>query len=408
MNAFLSIRLGFSTAPPRARTLSATNKSPLILLSVVAAALAPIIAPGNVRAGIVYVSNYTSGTIEKFTPDGVGSLFATANGPSGMAFDSAGNLFTSQRNRTIQKLTPAGVGTQFADFFFLSFPTGLAFDGLGNLYAANTGNDSIVKFTPQGVGSYFAYGGLAQPYALAFDRAGNLYVSNDGVYSGGVSGTIVKITPGGIISVFATGLSNPEGLAFDSQGNLYVSENIQNPSHVGLIEKFTPNGDRSAFANLGADTYPIGLAFDSEGLLYTVDTRNSTILRFAPTGVGSVFAHTGSNGAVGIAIQPEAIPEPGALGFGLALLSVGLCSRFRIALRRPPPCDGDSATRREHPGEDDGADYDARAGAGQREDGERFDEQQVRSVDHEGFSSDEKQPLRLPAGGNPLHERHGQ
>ena len=41
-------------------------------------------------------------------------------------------------------------------------------------------NNTIVKFTPDGVGTVFADAGdgLASPVDLAFDTAGNLYVSN--------------------------------------------------------------------------------------------------------------------------------------------------------------------------------------------------------------------------------------
>ena len=40
-------------------------------------------------------------------------------------------------------------------------------------------NGSVLKFTPDGVGSVFADTGLQLAFGLAFDRAGNLYVSNN-------------------------------------------------------------------------------------------------------------------------------------------------------------------------------------------------------------------------------------
>ena len=88
-------------------------------------------------------------------------------------------------------------------------PIGLAFDSAGNLYAANYGANTIEKFTPGGVGSVFANTGLNSPIGLAFDSAGNLYAANYG------ANTIEKFTPGGVGSVFASsGLSNPTFLAF--------------------------------------------------------------------------------------------------------------------------------------------------------------------------------------------------
>ncbi len=48
-------------------------------------------------------------------------------------------------------------------------------------------------------------------------------------------------------STFATGLTNPRGLTFDSSGNLYVAE-IGVPA-PGDILKFTPGGTESTFAS---------------------------------------------------------------------------------------------------------------------------------------------------------------
>lgn len=58
-------------------------------------------------------------TIVKFTTGGVRSTFATAdnglNGPQGLAFDSAGNLYVANSgNGTIEMFTPDGTGSVFA------------------------------------------------------------------------------------------------------------------------------------------------------------------------------------------------------------------------------------------------------------------------------------------------------
>ena len=102
-------------------------------------------------------------------------------------------------------------------------PSGLAFDSTGNLYASNYNTNTIERFTPSGVGSLFASSGLDRPTGLAFDSAGNLYAANNG------GGTIEKFSIGGVGSVFVgSGLSNPGGLAFDSTGNLYVANENAN------------------------------------------------------------------------------------------------------------------------------------------------------------------------------------
>jgi DNA-binding beta-propeller fold protein YncE len=130
-------------------------------------------------------------------------------------------------DNTIVKFTPGGVGSVFASDG-LNEPTGLAFDSAGNLYAANVGDDTIEKFTPDGVGSVFANSGVAFPEALAFDSAGNLYVAN--------LATIAKFTPAGVGSVFASsGLSQPMGLAFTDDAGVPLPLPIPEPASVGLL-----------------------------------------------------------------------------------------------------------------------------------------------------------------------------
>src|SRR5215467_12246859 len=108
------------------------------------------------------------------------------------------------RPDTIEKFdleTGADLGP-FAAHTGLSLPNGLAFDASGNLYVANYGDNTIEKFTPDGVGSVFANTGLNGPWGLVFDKAGNLYAAN---YWGN---SVSKITPAGVVSTFfSTGLT---------------------------------------------------------------------------------------------------------------------------------------------------------------------------------------------------------
>ena len=193
-------------------------------------------------AGNLYVST-NNNTIEKFSPTGVDlGVFASTglNLPMGLAFDRSGNLYVANfAGNTVQKFTPAGVGSVFANVIR---PTGLAFDASGNLYVSNFGN-TIEKFSPNGTArGTFADTGLNNPEGLAFDSSGNLYAANN------ASDTIEKFSAGGRdLGVFAsTGLSGPIGLAFDSAGNLYAVN-----SRIATIEKFTPDGSASLFASTG-------------------------------------------------------------------------------------------------------------------------------------------------------------
>jgi sugar lactone lactonase YvrE len=209
------------------------------------------------------VSGNCQGSIVKITPDGVQSTFATLSEqnfqPEGMAFDRAGNLFVMAIDltdpnlaSTIYKFTPDGVQSTFGSIEGQSF--GLAFDVAGNLFAA--GNVNIYKFTPDGTRTVFADSSQFPtnngPIDLAFDRFGNLFASTESGAVNDPSNVVMKFTPNGVGSTFASNLGNyPRGLAFDRGGNLFVAEVGEelNPPHtLGDILKFTPNGTQTVFA----------------------------------------------------------------------------------------------------------------------------------------------------------------
>ena len=287
------------------------------------------------RAVILYVSDATN-KIEKYTSGGIGSVFSSSglNQPEGLAFDSLGNLYAANFNfgtNTIEKFTPGGVASVFADANDgLSRPTGLAFDSAGNLYAANGLNATIVKITPGGVGSVFANTGLSGPQGLAFDSAGNLFVANQ-------SNKIVKFTPAGVGSVFATVTTfanSLAGLAFDNAGFFYVTD-----VNANKILKFNiTTGVSSVFASTGLNQ-PIGLAFDNVGNLFVANQGNATIQKFTPGGVGSVFASTGVVSPQFLAFTDDAgvplklanqVPETSTL----ATLAFGAASLLTFRRRR--------------------------------------------------------------------------
>src|ERR1017187_1026180 len=146
-------------------------------------------------------------------------------------------------DNTILKFTSNGVGSVFASAG-LNAPQGLAFDSAGNLYVANYGNSTIMKFTPGGTGSVFANTGLVNPSALAIDRAGNLYASNEGAYDSGTGiyhSYIEKFTPSGVGSLFADAANRDAfGLACDSAGNLYAAYRINSRSEEHTSELQSP------------------------------------------------------------------------------------------------------------------------------------------------------------------------
>ena len=195
--------------------------------------------------------------------------------------------------------TPAGVqGTALAS---VVQPRGLAFDCAGNLFVASDNFDengntvgSILEITPGGVVSTFAAGFPINFFLedIEFDRNGNLFVVGDNQSDPNSATTIFRITPGGSVSVFGAVPANDFGLAFDSSGNLYIGGGLE-----PTIYEFAPNGTRTVFAGpsaFPAPQFPADFAFDSSGNLFVSTGEgsgaNGGILEFAPDGTETVFA----------------------------------------------------------------------------------------------------------------------
>ena len=217
-----------------------------LLLGVVA--LSPFMIPNSVQAaaGDLYVIEYPTNTIFKYTRTGTRSTFTSdLFQPQALAFDRRGNVFVTDLENCV--------------------PTG------GSCFPPS----NIFRFTPSGEKSTFA-SVASQLFGLAFDGSDNLFVAT--------GPAIIKITPAGTQSTFASGLDKVSSLVFDRLGNLYAAVN---PAGPGSILKFAPNGSRSTFASLPTRTSFPGLAFDGAGNLFVV--LGSTIMKITPAGSKSTF-----------------------------------------------------------------------------------------------------------------------
>ncbi len=212
-----------------------------------------------------------------------GSVFTT---PQGLVVDSSGNIFVSDLN-TIRKVTPGGVvttiagtaasggidGTGAAARFYA--PTGLAFDSAGNLLVMDGGNSAIRRIAATGTVTTLARNGLGfvagsigtgtqlfvvSQSSVAVDAAGTLYVGGHDypiVYAISAAG-VVSAFAGGQTSGFADGVgaaakfSGPVDFSFDAAGNLYVTDNLGT-----AIRRITPAAVvttpvvASSFSNVG-------------------------------------------------------------------------------------------------------------------------------------------------------------
>jgi len=260
--------------------------------------------------------------------DGTGTAAQFSN-PRGLAFDSAGNLYVADTaNYTIRKITPAGVVSTFAGIagttgaadgpaasatFYL--PTGLAFDSAGNLYVSDRGNDVIRMITPDGTvgtiggqiggsGSLDGVGDNARfnaPASLAVDGAGNLYIA-DTNNSTLRKGTLQSSTDG-----TGSGLSTFRGATAPSGGSYGIGDlwyKTDSSDKVVAVYRW----DGTQWVDITGSTagdgttyllHPVGLALDAaNGNLYVADTGNHVIKKIVlSSSVISTFA--GTSGTVG-------------------------------------------------------------------------------------------------------------
>ena len=251
----------------------------------------------------LFVSDWTSGNIYEFTPDGVKSIFASGlYYPMGLAFNSAGDLFvgTSIYGTNIYKFTPDGVKSVYRSIAD-SYPLGLAFNQAGDLFASS-GDNNVYEFTPAGVQSVIAF--LPEPgLGLAFNSTGDLFVDT----MSQARFDIIEITPGGVQSTFASWYGYyPGALAFNGAGTLFEADGgYAADGHSGIINQFTPAGGQSTFAS-GLDD-PLGLAFNSAGDLFVADYGSGNIYEFTPDGTQFLFA-TGLPSPESLAFTPRSEP----------------------------------------------------------------------------------------------------
>ena len=182
-----------------------------------------------------------------FSGDGGPATAATLSEPYGVAMDTAGSLYISDRdNNRIRKVDPSGVITTIAGNgrfepphdgvlgpqSSVRFPLGIIVDPDGNVLFADGDNKRIRRIDGRGIittiagtgenkatgdGGPATKAGLADPENMVFDAAGNLYITDT------VSNTLRRIDSHGVITTLASKLGGA-GLTIDAAGNLFVTQ----------------------------------------------------------------------------------------------------------------------------------------------------------------------------------------
>ena len=361
----------------------------------------------DVVLGAGTITTYAGNGSAAYAGDSGKATAASIDSPQGMAFYKGNLYFAEYDNNVIREVNSSGIISTYAGDHSLGGtysgdggpatsagldnPTGIVFDSLGNLYIADEANNRVRKvdttgkittYAGTGTAGYSGDGGLATkaeldlPYGLAIDAANNLYIADsknnairEVVATTGIVNTIAgtgvpgyggdggqavnaelnnpvgiffnpankslyiadyanfrvrKVDATGVISTFAgTGNQSPSATAcsqgkataanlptvydiqFDNSGNGYFTM-YQYPNGVSEVCKVDTGGNISIVAGLstsgyGGDggqadkaqlQYPSFLAFDLPGNLYISDTFNQRIRRvtYEPTTASPVLS----------------------------------------------------------------------------------------------------------------------
>ena len=249
-------------------------------------------------AGNVYVANFDSNLVNKVTPGGEVSAFIPGGllGPEGMTFGPNGNLYIAENFDGVDEVTPSGQVTDIANGSMFDDPRGIAIDASGNIYVANAGNGTVVKVTPGGAITTFA-SGFQNPQGLAINASGDLFVANASDSTGN-DGSVQEVTPNGNtgkVSTFLSNLEGPTGVAVDAAGNVYVTNGINDPA---FVNKVGPAG-RALSTFVSGLHFPGYMAFDGAGNLYIAsnlennNVENPEVIKVTQT-VAVPFALGGS------------------------------------------------------------------------------------------------------------------
>lgn len=185
--------------------------------------------------------------------------------------------------------TPGGLLGQ------LLIPSAVAYDGAGNAWVADTYNNRVVEYAPDGqaVRSVPAN----RPRGLASAPDGSVYIANYG------QSTIQRVLPDGSLNTVKTGIKRPSAVAVANDGTAYAAT-ATSVVNVATGAKVPPPPGATAW------DHPQGLAVAADGTLYVAEAATATpgaarVVRGTPSG-GSYVWETiaGEGGGLGQVVDP--------------------------------------------------------------------------------------------------------
>ena len=274
----------------------------------------------------------------RYTGDGNLATSASLNNPTGVALDSANNLYIADYGNNLIRVVPSssctlfgttcssagniytiagnydsgGSGSQYgaysgdsgsATLAGLATPFGITLDSGGNLYIADT-NNNVVRFVAATSGTYFGqscsagnfytiagHSGdgslgdsgsatsahLNQPNSVSLDTSGNLYIADTGNY---------------VIRFVAKG-SGSASFGSYMAGNIYTIAG-DSVNHGPGNEDYSGDGGPASSAALNI---PLSVTVDGTGNLYIAEADNH-VIRFVAAASGTYFGQSCTSGDI--------------------------------------------------------------------------------------------------------------
>jgi sugar lactone lactonase YvrE len=198
---------------------------------------------GNLVAAVNY-STYT--TFYRINSSGTPTIIGTdTTSISGIALDQNGNIYAANFiTKTIDKVTPQGGVSQFATGLYSV--SGVAVGSDGSVYAATTNNSYdptrgvVYKFSPAGTGSAYVSGlSFGVQDGIVIDKNNNLYATCYNTEA--QTQSVIEIYPNGTTKTLTTNILIPVDVTIDDNGNLYVLNFESGTGSVyGDVEKLVP------------------------------------------------------------------------------------------------------------------------------------------------------------------------
>lgn len=208
------------------------------------------------------------------------------NVPSGITFDSHGNLYVANNGTNQILIYNADLVQTSSISQGLSGPNRLAFDSLGNLYVSNGNNNSITVYDPSGnqITSKTITNRINRPLGVAVDPSGNVFVSNNGTNNiaaynsdGVLIGTLSRdnhhrfVAPG-VMAVLGPNIYIGTGPT--------VGQSYTNSYNIDLLLTGRAKEIQTYFDTF--DEGPTGIAFDSASNVYIDYFYTGTAVKYSP------------------------------------------------------------------------------------------------------------------------------